>query len=112
MVWTRQGAIMISAVLVELIVAYRECRFSTPTARLVVRTLRMGWSTFVYQGALSFYTVGNAFILGLFRSPAAVGYYLGAEKLSKAFSPLLLPLPHARFPPISHPPSHARSQDG
>src|SRR5258708_35333692 len=45
-----QGATMTAAVLVELVVAYREVRFSTPTARLVVRTLRMGWSTFVYQG--------------------------------------------------------------
>ncbi|HKB33786.1 MAG TPA: flippase [Candidatus Dormibacteraeota bacterium] len=105
-----QGATMTAAVLVELIVAYREVRFSTPTARLVVRTLRMGWSTFVYQGALSFYTVGNGFILGLFGSPAAVGYYVGAEKISKAFSSMLFPITQAVFPRISHLASQVQSQ--
>src|SRR5258708_19180327 len=101
---------MSGGVMVELVVAYRGVRFSTPTARLVVRTLRMGWSTFVYQGALSFYTVGNGFILGLFGSPAAVGYYVGAEKISKAFSSMLFPITQAVFPRISHLTSQVQSQ--
>jgi PST family polysaccharide transporter len=105
-----QGGTMTAAVVVELIFTYREVRFRIPTARLVVRTLRMGWSTFLYQGALSFYTVGNGFILGLFGSPAAVGYYVGAEKISKAFSTLLFPITQAVFPRISHLASQARGQ--
>src|SRR5258708_4235435 len=75
-----------------------------------VQTLRMGWSTFVYQGALSFYTVGNGFLLGLFGSPAAVGYYVGAEKISKAFSTMLFPITQAVFPRISHLASHVQSE--
>jgi PST family polysaccharide transporter len=109
-VLTIQGGTMSVAVLVELIVTYRKVRFRIPTARLVVRTLRMGWSTFVYQGALSFYTVGNGFILGLFGSPAAVGYYVGAEKISKAFSTMLFPITQAVFPRISHLASQVQSQ--
>jgi PST family polysaccharide transporter len=109
-VLTIQGGIMSVAVLVELIVTYRRVRFRIPTARLVVRTLRMGWSTFVFQGALSFYTVGNGFILGLFGSPAAVGYYVGAEKISKAFSTMLFPITQAVFPRISHLASQVQSQ--
>jgi PST family polysaccharide transporter len=103
-----QGAMMTGAIVVELAVTYREVRFRIPSPRLVVRTLGMGWSTFVYQGALSFYTVGNGFILGLFGSPAAVGYYVGAEKISKAFATMLFPITQAVYPRISHLASHAR----
>jgi len=103
-----QGAMMTGAVVVELAVTYREVRFRLPSAGLVMRTLGLGWSTFIYQGAISFYTVGNGFILGLFGSPAAVGYYVGAEKISKAFATMLFPITQAVYPRISHLASHAR----
>ncbi len=105
-----QGGAMSAAVLVEFAVTYREVRFQIPTARAVARTLRLGWSTFLYQGALSFYTTGNGFLLGLFGTPAAVGYYIGAERISKAFSTLLFPITQAVFPRISHLASHARGE--
>jgi polysaccharide transporter, PST family len=103
-----QGAMMTGAVVIELAVTYREVQFRLPSAGLVIRTLGLGWSTFIYQGAISFYTVGNGFILGLFGSPAAVGYYVGAEKISKAFSTLLFPITQAVYPRISHLASDAR----
>ncbi len=103
-----QGSMMTVAVVVELVVTYREVRFRLPSAGLVIWTLGLGWSTFLYQGALSFYTVGNGFILGLFGTPAAVGYYVGAEKISKAFATMLFPITQAVYPRISHLASHAR----
>src|SRR5207245_610615 len=105
-----QGGTMSAAVLIEFAVTYREVRFQIPTARAVARTLRLGWSTFLYQGALSFYTTGNGFLLGLFGTPAAVGYYVGAERISKAFSTLLFPITQAVFPRIRHLASHARGE--
>jgi PST family polysaccharide transporter len=105
-----QGGMMAAAVTVELAVTYREIPFRFPSTRLVLRTLRLGWSTFLYQGALSFYTVGNGFILGLFGSPSAVAYYVGAEKISKAFATLLFPITQAVFPRISHLAGHARGE--
>jgi PST family polysaccharide transporter len=75
-----------------------------------MQTLRLGWSMFLFQGALSFYTVGNGFILGLFGSPSVVGYYVGAEKISKAFATLLFPITQAVFPRISHLAGHARGE--
>jgi PST family polysaccharide transporter len=105
-----QGGMMTAAVVIELAVACREVPFRLPSAGLVVRTLRLGWSTFLYQGALSFYTVGNGFILGLFGSPASVGYYVGAEKISKAFATLLFPITQAVFPRISHLAAHAHDE--
>jgi PST family polysaccharide transporter len=97
-----QGGLFTAAVAVELAVAYREVRFRTPSRGLVLQTLRLGWSTFLYQGALSFYTVGNAFILGLFATPTVVGYYVGAEKISKSFVTMLFPITQAIYPRISH----------
>jgi PST family polysaccharide transporter len=105
-----QGATMSAAIVVEFAVTYRVVRFRIPTVRLVARTLRLGWSTFLYQGALSFYTSGNGFILGLLGTPAAVGYYIGAERISKAFSTMLFPITQAVFPRISHLASHARGE--
>jgi PST family polysaccharide transporter len=105
-----QGGMMAAAVAVELAVTYREIQFRLPSTRLVMQTLRLGWSMFLFQGALSFYTVGNGFILGLFGSPAAVGYYVGAEKISKAFATLLFPITQAVFPRISHLAGHARGE--
>ncbi|MCY3131480.1 flippase, partial [Acinetobacter baumannii] len=44
----------------------------------------------------------NTFILGLFAPPQVVGYYAGAEKISKAFLGLLAPVSQALYPRLSH----------
>lgn len=109
-VLTIQGAAMTAAIVVEMAITYREVEFRAPSARRVWRTLGRGWSMFLYQGAISFYTVGNGFILGLFGSPAVVGYYVGAEKISKSFASLLFPITQAIYPRISHMATHARGE--
>jgi PST family polysaccharide transporter len=48
------------------------------------------------------YATANAFILGMFVGPLQVGYYGGAEKVSKALQNLTLPLTHALYPRMSH----------
>ncbi|MDQ2842695.1 MAG: oligosaccharide flippase family protein [Acidobacteriota bacterium] len=60
--------------------------------------LRAGWAMFLFRSAHSIYTLGNAFILGLFASPVAVGYYAGAEKISTAAVGLLSPLTTVLYP--------------
>jgi PST family polysaccharide transporter len=60
--------------------------------------LREGWAMFLFRSAHTIYTLGNAFILGLFASPKAVGYYAGAEKISTAALGLLLPLTTVLYP--------------
>jgi polysaccharide transporter, PST family len=96
-----QGGLLLAAVVVELAAAYGEVRFVVPSAALVWKTLRQGSSMFFFSGALSFYTIGNGFILGLFASPAVVGYYIGAEKIGKAFATLLFPITQAVYPRTS-----------
>ena len=82
--------------------AYRQLPFRLPTWRSTWEALRMGWTMFLFRGSVSLYTVGNAFILGLFVSPQIVGYYAGAEKTSRAFLGLLNPISQTLYPRLSH----------
>jgi PST family polysaccharide transporter len=60
--------------------------------------LREGWAMFLFRSAHNVYTLGNAFVLGLFAPPRAVGYFTGAEKISTAAIGLLSPLTTVLYP--------------
>lgn len=102
------GFLLSSAVGLGL--AYREVPFRLPKWSSAREALRMGWSMFLFRGSVSLYTSGNAFILGLFVAPQLVGYYAGAEKISKAFLGLLNPVSQTLYPRLSHLVWHARSR--
>ncbi|WP_038055490.1 flippase [Thermus amyloliquefaciens] len=97
-----QGGASLLATLLALSLAYREVPFILPTFQGVLEALRLGWSMFLFRGAVSLYTLANTFILGLFAPPQVVGYYAGAEKISKAFLGLLSPVSQALYPRLSH----------
>lgn len=97
-----QGGASLLATAVALGVAHREVPWLWPRPHWVVCALRTGWSMFFFRSAVSLYTLGNAFILGLFATPQVVGYYAGAEKISKAFLGLFTPISQAFYPRISH----------
>jgi PST family polysaccharide transporter len=63
--------------------------------------LGKGWPLFVFRSGESLYGVLNAFILGLFASPAQVGYFASAEKISRAMFGLLNPIREAIYPRLS-----------
>jgi PST family polysaccharide transporter len=94
------GALVASVVAAGL--AWREVPFVFPRWNDVLDALRLGASMFLFRSAVSLYTVGNAFILGLFVSPRMVGYYAGAEKISKALLSLVQPVSSALYPRLSH----------
>jgi polysaccharide transporter, PST family len=81
--------------------AYRYFPFTPPTLALIRDALRSGWRLFVFRSGESLYGAGNAFILGLFAPPAAVGYFAVAERISKAVFGLLNPIREALYPRIS-----------
>jgi PST family polysaccharide transporter len=85
-----------------LTLAYREIAFRLPTWAGSWNALRMGWTMFLFRSSVSLYTAGNAFILGLFVSPEFVGYYAGAEKISRAFVGILNPISQTLYPRLSH----------
>jgi PST family polysaccharide transporter len=103
-----QGSGALLSVAVATAIVYRQVPFRLPTWRLVSNTLRMGWSMFLFQGSMSLYGAGNAFILGLFASPAAVGFYAGAEKLARALMGLMAPIHQSLYPRLSHLVQHNR----
>lgn len=105
-----QGLGYLLSFLIGLWLTYREISARMPTWRSAWRALRMGWSLFLYRGSVTLYTAGNAFILGLFVSPLWVGYYAGAEKITRAFLGLLNPINQALYPRLSHLVYHARSR--
>ncbi|MBO9542815.1 flippase [bacterium] len=67
----------------------------------IMRTLQMGWTMFLFRASSSLYTAGNTFILGTFATPTQVGFYAGAEKISKSFFGLLGPISQAFYPRLS-----------
>ena len=82
--------------------AARQVQLCWPKGPHIVQTLRSSLPMFLYRSAEGLYGVGNAFILGLFASPASVGYYSIAERISRAMFGLLDPIREALFPRLSH----------
>ena len=84
-------------------VAYRSLHISYrwPGWRDVVRVLRDGWVLFLSTAAVSLYTTGNTFILGMLTNNTVVGYYSAAEKLIKTSQQLLVPITQAVYPRFS-----------
>jgi PST family polysaccharide transporter len=105
-----QGCGFALSALVGLALAYRQVPVRLPTWKSVWEALRMGWSMFLFRSSVSLYTTGNAFILGLFVAPQWVGYYAGAEKVSRAFLGLLNPISQALYPRLSHLVAHAQTR--
>lgn len=101
------GGSLIS-VAVATVLVYREIPFRLPTWQLTRNALRMGWSMFLFRSSMSLYGAGNAFILGLFASPEAVGFYAGAEKLARALMGFVVPIHQSLYPRLSHLVQHDR----
>jgi PST family polysaccharide transporter len=63
--------------------------------------LTEGWHVFFSSVSISMYTTAVPFILGLFASNAAVGYFSAADKIVQAVKGLFQPVSQAMYPLIS-----------
>ena len=88
--------------LILLAMVYREIGFLWPRLNSAWQALRESAALFLLQGAVSLYTTANALILAGVAGPSAVGYYSGAEKISKATITLLNPISQSLYPRLSH----------
>lgn len=85
-----------------LAIAYRDIPWTAPSLPRALDALRNGVTMFVYRSSTSLSTAANVLVLGLVAPPYVVGYYAGAEKISKASISLLQPVTQALLPRISH----------
>jgi PST family polysaccharide transporter len=81
--------------------ALRDARLEWPGVRQLGLHLKEGWHMFLSTAAVTLYTSGNAFFLGLVAAPSAVGYYHVAEKLVRAVQTLYGPVSGAIYPHVS-----------
>lgn len=70
--------------------------------------LKLGWSMFIFRGSVSLYTYANNLILGLFAPPPIVGFYSGAERISRSLLALVNPITQVLFARQSHEAVHAQ----
>jgi PST family polysaccharide transporter len=85
-----------------LAIAYRDLPWTAPNLSRSIGALRNGVTMFVYRSSTALSTAANVLVLGLVAPPHVVGYYAGAEKISKASISLLQPVTQALLPRISH----------
>jgi polysaccharide transporter, PST family len=96
------GIVSLISTGITLALAYREVGFQVPQWASTVEVLRMGWTTFVFKCSGGLFSTGNVLILSFFAPPAVVGYFSGAEKISRAACGTLAPLSRALFPKMSY----------
>jgi len=99
-------------VLIQTPWMYSEIDFRWPRWENSWKALQQGWHMFVFRGAYNIYGTANAFILGLFASPAQVGFFGGAERIAKALQGTSLPFAQAFYPHMSGLASHYAAKAG
>lgn len=96
------GVVSLISTGITLALAYKDVDFRIATWANTVEALRMGWTTFMFKCSSGLFSTANVLILSFFAPPAVVGYFSGAEKISKAACGTLSPLSRALFPKISY----------
>jgi PST family polysaccharide transporter len=108
------GTVILLSAAFSISVAYRELPFRLPSFRSAFSVIRSGYAIFLSRCVGSMMNGGNALILSMFVSPAAVGYYSGAERIFRAGLTGLYPFSQVMFPRIayllSRDPGRARSE--
>jgi PST family polysaccharide transporter len=94
------GAVLSTSIATYL--AYRKATFQRPTLAMGWKALRMGWSVFVFNAAVSLYTKSNVFLLGFLMPTQYVGFYSGAEKINRTAIGFMGPISEALFPHTSN----------
>jgi PST family polysaccharide transporter len=98
-IWTIGAAI---SVLILNALMYRRVPFLRPTADLRRVAFKEGWALFVATAAVSLYTSGTVFMLGLVVSSAQLALFSAAERVVRAAIRATGPISGAAYPRINH----------
>lgn len=91
--------------LITALIAYRQLHKKIQPQPFCIRQatngLKSGLSMFIFRAAISLYTAANVFVLGLFATPAATGFYAATEKLVRGASSMIGPISQAMYPKMA-----------
>ena len=85
----------------EIRLSYRTAEFEHFSYQRAIAGLKEGLTLFFFRSAVSLYTLGNSFILGTMAPPETVGYYAGAERISKGILTFIGPISQTAFAEIN-----------
>jgi len=88
--------------LTAIALTYRNTPFIALSLKAGWRALLSGRSLFLFKSAVSLYTTANVLLLGVLASPSVVGWFAGAEKLSKVALGATGPISQAFYPRIAN----------
>jgi PST family polysaccharide transporter len=98
-IWTIGAAV--SVVILNALM-YRRVPFMRPTSELRSIALKEGWALFIATAAVSLYTSGTVFMLGLVVSSAQLALFSAAERVVRAAIRATGPISGAAYPRINH----------
>ena len=78
--------------------AFRTAALTLPSPLVVIQVMRSSLNLFLYRVSINMYVTSNVIILGIVASPVALGFYAGADKISKAIMGLMDPAAQAIYP--------------
>jgi len=104
------GFVITGLISIYIIVRKYGMKIKVPSLTQIKYELKEGWYIFISTVSISFYTISNIFILGLFSNNTVVGYYSAADKLIKAFQGLFYPVSQTIYPYISKLASESKEQ--
>lgn len=95
------GSILIG--IIGFVVSIRKFKIPLfiPSLTQINTQLKQSWYEFISIISISFYTVSNTFILGLFAGNTSVGYFAGADKIRMAVQSVVSVLLQSVYPHIS-----------
>lgn len=102
LVFALQGAASVVSGTVATVMVYRIVPFMAPTVGDSIRQLREGLGLFVFRMSTSIYNLSNVVILGFVAPAVVVGYYAGAERISRVLTTMMIPAVQSMFPRSSH----------
>ncbi|MBU9578540.1 oligosaccharide flippase family protein [Ralstonia mannitolilytica] len=105
------GTLFAGLIAVGLIRYHRTASLLRPSWQGTWAAMKDGWSMFLANIAISFYTTLNTVLLGLFGTSSDVAYFSAADKLRFAAQGVLQPIAQAIYPRVSLAFSEGRQDD-
>lgn len=86
---------------ITLVLAIRLTRLVRPNFASALATLRQGFSLFIFKSVATLYTTANVLLLGVLATPVLVGWYAGADRISRVAISTTGPISQAFYPRIA-----------